>query len=252
MKNTAAAVLKCQGLTKRFAGLEAVRDVNLMIAAGERRGLIGPNGAGKTTLFSLINGLHSVTSGSIRIFDHEITRLPGHRRTHLGLGRTFQITNLFPSLTVIENMVVGVMGLKGMKFSMLKPLSTYRKLYEQANEVLESVGIAEKRKEVTKNLSYGEQRQVEICLSLVSNPKLLLLDEPTAGLSPVDTAMMTEMIKKLDPNMTIFMIEHNMDVALQLTDRITVMHQGAVFAEGTPAEIRNNLQVQEIYFGTED
>jgi branched-chain amino acid transport system ATP-binding protein len=251
-EKSSKTVLKCEGLTKRFAGLEAVKNVNLEIAAGERRGLIGPNGAGKTTLFCLINGMHSVTSGSIRLFDRDITHLPSYRRTYMGLGRTFQITNLFPTLTVIENIVVGIMGLRRMKFSMLKPLSGYRELYDSAIEVMERVGIAEKRGQVTKNLSYGEQRQVEICLALASNPKLLLLDEPTAGLSPADTVMVTETIRKLDPTITLFMIEHNMDVALQITDRLTVMHQGAVFAEGTPMEICNNLQVQEIYFGTEE
>jgi branched-chain amino acid transport system ATP-binding protein len=246
------SALECKTLTKRFGGLEAVKEVNLRVDAGERRAIIGPNGAGKTTLFSLISGLYPVTSGSIRIFGRDITHLPSHRRTHLGLGRTFQITNLFPTLSVIENLIVAAMGLRGMKFQMLRPLSTYRDFYERAAEVLESVGVAEKRWEVTKNLSYGEQRQIEICLALISNPVVLLLDEPTAGLSPADSAMMTEMIHNLDPKITILLIEHNMDVALQVADRITVLHQGGVFAEGSPTEIRNNTRVQEIYFGTED
>jgi len=248
----ARSALECENLTKRFGGLEAVRGVNLRVGAGERRAIIGPNGAGKTTLFSLISGLYPVTSGAIRIFGQNVTHLPSHRRTHLGLGRTFQITNLFPTMSVIENLVIAAIGLKGMKFQMVKPLSTYRGLYERAAEVLESVGMAEKQWEVAKNLSYGEQRQIEISLALISDPGVLLLDEPTAGLSPADSAMMAEMIHKLDPKITILLIEHNMDVALQVADRITVLHQGGVFAEGTPAEIRNNMQVQEIYFGTED
>ena len=246
------SALQCESLTKRFGGLEAVKEVNLRVDAGERRAIIGPNGAGKTTLFSLISGLYPVTSGSIRIFGQDITHLPSHRRTHLGLGRTFQITNLFPTLSVIDNLVMAAIGLKGMKFQMVRPLSTYRELYERAGEVLESVGMAEKRWEVAKNLSYGEQRQIEVSLALISNPGVLLLDEPTAGLSPADSAMMTEMIHGLDPKITILLIEHNMDVALQVADRITVLHQGGVFAEGSPTEIRNNTRVQEIYFGTED
>jgi len=249
---TVRSALECESLTKRFGGLEAVKEVNLRVDAGERRAIIGPNGAGKTTLFSLISGLYPVTSGSIRIFGQDITHLPSHRRTHLGLGRTFQITNLFPTLSVIDNLVMAAIGLKGMKFQMVRPLSTYREFYERAGEVLESVGMAEKRWEVAKNLSYGEQRQIEVSLALISNPGVLLLDEPTAGLSPADSAMMTEMIHGLDPKITILLIEHNMDVALQVADRITVLHQGGVFAEGSPTEIRNNTRVQEIYFGTED
>lgn len=244
--------LECQDLTKRFGGLEAVKQVNLQVEAGERRAIIGPNGAGKTTLFSLISGLYPVTSGRIRTFGQDITHLPGHRRTYLGLGRTFQITNLFPTLTVLENLVIAAMGLKRMKFSMLRPISTYRGLYERADEVLKEVGMAEKRDEVVRNLSYGEQRQVEVSLALISNPRVLLLDEPTAGLSPADTAMMTEMIHQLDSRITLLLIEHNMDVALQAASRITVLHQGIVFEEGNPKQIRNSSRVQEIYFGSEE
>ena len=244
--------LECQDLTKRFGGLEAVKQVDLQVETGERRAIIGPNGAGKTTLFSLISGLYPVTSGTIKTFGQDITHLPSHRRTYLGLGRTFQITNLFPTLTVLENLVVAAMGLKGMKFSMLRPLATYRDLYERADEVLKEVGMAEKRDEVVRNLSYGEQRQVEVSLALISNPRVLLLDEPTAGLSPADTAMMTEMIHQLDSRITLLLIEHNMDVALQAASRITVLHQGIVFEEGNPKQIRNSSRVQEIYFGSEE
>lgn len=244
--------LECKDLTKRFGGLEAVKQVDLRVEMGERRAIIGPNGAGKTTFFSLISGLYPVTSGSILIFGQDITRLSCNQRTYLGLGRTFQITNLLPTLTVLENLVVAAMGLRGIKFSMVRPLSTYRGLYERAGEVLETVGMAEKRAEVVRNLSYGEQRQIEISMALVSHPTVLLLDEPTAGLSPAESAMMTEMIYKLDPKITILIIEHNMDVALQVAPRITVFHQGSVFAEGSAKEIRNNQRVQEIYFGSED
>lgn len=244
--------LVCENLTKRFGGLEAVKDVNLQVARGERRAIIGPNGAGKTTFFSLISGLYPVTSGSINLLGQDITRLPSHRRTHLGIGRTFQITNLFPTLTVIENLVIAALCLKRLKFSMLKPVSRYRELYKQAEEILRTVGMIEKSGEIVKNLSHGEQRQVEISLALVSNPKVLLLDEPTAGLSPAESAMMTEMIHKLDPNITVLIIEHDMDVALQVASRITVFHEGRVFEEGDINKIRNSERVQEIYFGAED
>lgn len=244
--------LECTELTKRFGGLEAVKQVNLNVKAGERRALIGPNGAGKTTFFSLISGLYPVSSGTIHIFGQDITRLPSHRRTYLGLGRTFQITNLFPTLSVIENLVIAAIGMRGMKFQMVRPLSTYREIYQRALDGLERVGIAQKQGELVKNLSYGEQRQIEIALALISNPRVLLLDEPTAGLSPADSAMMAEMIHKLDQEITVLIIEHNMDVALQVASQITVLHLGSVFAEGSPAEIRNNSQVQEIYFGAEE
>lgn len=244
--------LECHGLSKRFGGLDAVTKIELQIASGERRAIIGPNGAGKTTFFRLISGEFPATSGTIRLFQHDITRMPCHRRTHLGLGRTFQITNLFPTLTVLDNLVIAAMGQRGMKFSLLRPLSTYRDLYRQAEEILENVGMIDKRYTLIRNLSHGEQRQIEISLALVSKPRVLLLDEPTAGLSPAESAMMTTILKNLDSTMTILIIEHDMDVAFQVADRITVFHQGCLFTEGTPAEVRNNLRVQEIYFGAEE
>jgi len=250
-KETETVALACRGLTKRFGGLEAVKDVNLSIAMGERRAIIGPNGAGKTTLFSLISGLIPVSEGSIHIFNTDITHLPGYRRTSLGLGRTFQITNLFLSLSVLENLVVAAMGLKSIKFSMLRPLSTYKTLYQQSLELLDQLGMADKRSMIVKYLSYGEQRQLEIALALITHPKVLLLDEPAAGLSSADSALMVDMIQALDPNITILIIEHDMDVAFQLASHITVLSQGMVFAEGDKHDIRQNLDVQSIYFGTE-
>jgi len=155
-------------------------------------------------------------------------------------------------LSVMDNLVIGGMGLKGMKFSMLKPASRYHELYDQAEEVLRAVGMTEKSSETVRNLSHGEQRQVEIALALISNPKVLLLDEPTAGLSPAESAVMTKMIQNLDPNITVLIIEHDMDVALRVASRITVFHEGRVFEEGDTNEIRNSERVQEIYFGVED
>jgi branched-chain amino acid transport system ATP-binding protein len=246
------AALACDNLTKRFGGLEAVKDVTLEVTAGERRAIIGPNGAGKTTFFSLISGLHTATEGTIHLLGNDITNLPSHKRTALGLGRTFQITNLFPTLSVMENLVVATMGLRSLKFSMLKPASRYHDLYELAERVLVSVGMVEKSKVLVKNLSYGEQRQVEISLALVSKPRVLLLDEPTAGLSPAESATMTELIHTLDKDITILIIEHDMDVALQVAKTITVFHEGKVFEEGDTDTIRGSERVQEIYFGTEE
>ncbi len=244
--------LECINLSKRFGGLDAVNKVNLQVNPGERRAILGPNGAGKTTFFRLISGEFPVTSGAIRYFGRDITHMACHRRTHLGLGRTFQITNLFPTLTVLDNLILAAMGLRRIKFSMLRPLSTYRDLQQGAMEILEKVGMTDRKREIIKNLSHGEQREIEIALALISNPKVLLLDEPTAGLSPAESAMITETVQKLDRSITILIIEHDMDVAFAIADRITVLHQGCLFAEGSQAEIQNNTRVQEIYFGTEE
>jgi branched-chain amino acid transport system ATP-binding protein len=246
-----ALALECEGVTRRFGGLEAVRRVDLRIAAGERRAIIGPNGAGKTTLFRLISGEMDVTAGHIRLFGRDVTRTPCHRRTHLGLGRTFQITNLFPTLTVADNLVLAALGLTGAKFSMLRPLWTYREPRERAELALETVGLTDKRDETVKNLSHGEQRQVEIAMALLTRPRVLLLDEPTAGLSPAESVSITRTIQSLDGGITILLIEHDMDVVFDVVSRITVLHQGEPFAEGTPAEVRADARVQAIYFGAE-
>ena len=244
--------LECVNLSKRFGGLDAVNKINLRVKVGERRAILGPNGAGKTTFFRLISGEFPVTSGSIRYFGRDITQMACHRRTHLGLGRTFQITNLFPTLTVLDNLILAAMGLRRTKFSMLRPLSTYRDIQQRAMELLEKVGMTDRKGEIVRNLSHGEQREIEIALALISSPRVLLLDEPTAGLSPAESAMITQTVQKLDRSITILIIEHDMDVAFSIADRITVLHQGCLFAEGSQAEIQNNTRVQEIYFGTEE
>jgi branched-chain amino acid transport system ATP-binding protein len=250
MKNGQSA-LSCQKLTKAFGGLEAVKDVDLHVTHGERRAIIGPNGAGKTTFFNLINGQHPVTSGSIELLGRNVTKLPTHKRAALGLGRTFQITNLFPTKTVVDNLVISAMGLMSTKFSVFKPLSSYRPLYDKAERALKSVGLLGIDGVLVKNLSYGEQRQVEIAMALINQPKVLLLDEPTAGLSPAESHMMSEIIQGLDPSITILIIEHDMDVALSVANYITVLHEGRVFMEGSANEVQGNAKVQEIYFGEE-
>jgi len=251
-RGTVPSALECEALTKRFGGLLAVDGVNLRVESGERRAIIGPNGAGKTTLFRLISGEFPVTHGKIRLFGSEITRMPCHRRAGFGLGRTFQVTNLFPTMTVVDNLATAAMGLRKTKFSMVRPLSTYRDIYAHADDILNRVGMSERREHIVKYLSHGEQRQIEIAMALVSNPRVLLLDEPTAGLSPAESALMTTTLQKLDPGITILIIEHDMDVAFNVASKITVLHQGCLFVEGTPQEIRNNPHVQEIYFGEEE
>jgi branched-chain amino acid transport system ATP-binding protein len=241
--------LECASVTRRFGGLEAVGQVSLQLAGGERRAILGPNGAGKTTLFRLISGEMPVTAGRVRLFGRDITGMPCHRRTHLGLGRTFQITNLFPTLSVLDNLVLATLGLSRTKYSMLRPLWTYRRQLARAAEVLETVGLADRRDHAVRDLSHGEQRQVEIALALLTSPRVLLLDEPTAGLSPAETGLMTRTIQKLDPGIAILLIEHSMDVVFDIVTTVTVLHLGRTFAEGTPAEVRDDPRVQEIYFG---
>ena len=250
-ENNVKPVIECHGLTKRFGGLDAVKNVNLKIKQGERRAIIGPNGAGKTTLFRLISGEFSPTSGQIRLLGRDITKLKTENRTQLGLGRTFQINNLFPTLTVIDNLLLAQLGLEEAKYSILKPLHLYGSLYQKAREMLESMGMGDKQNETVRYLSHGDQRQIEIAMALIGNPKVLLLDEPTAGLSPVESRLITKMIKQLDSEITMLIIEHDMDVAFELTDTITVLNFGEVFAEGVMEEIKSNKGVQEIYLGTD-
>jgi branched-chain amino acid transport system ATP-binding protein len=243
------AALSLSNVAKAFGGLRAVDGVSLSVQAGERRAIIGPNGAGKTTLFSLISGEQSVTDGSIVLFGRDITRLPPHRRAARGLARTYQITNLFPKLSALENCLLAAQGLNPAKFHFYRNLQHYPALFARAREVLQAVGLAAKADEVVRNLSHGEQRQLEIALALAGEPKLLLLDEPTAGLSPAESQLMTALLKKLDPTITLLVIEHDMDVAFALTDRITVLHYGRVVADGLAGDVKRDPLVQEIYLG---
>jgi len=243
--------LEMRDVCKDFGGLRATSNVDLCLEAGERRAIIGPNGAGKTTLFHLISGTLLPSSGAIHLFGKEVTRLQPYHRAALGLTRTFQITNLFRNLTLLENVVLAVQALDQAKYSMLRPVSSYRRLGHRAYELLEQWGLRDKAEAPVRILSYGEQRQVELIMAVAGNPKLLLLDEPTSGLSPAETGMVTELIRKLDSNITILLIEHDMDVAFALADRVTVLYFGSVLTEGSVSEVQNDPRVGEIYFGTE-
>jgi branched-chain amino acid transport system ATP-binding protein len=243
------AALSLTGLSKEFGGLRAVDGVSLTVVPGERRAIIGPNGAGKTTLFSLISGEARPTGGRIALFGHDVTRYAPHRRAAFGLARTYQITNLFPRLTALENCLLAVQALSSAKFHVHRALSRYPAFYDGARRVLQAVGLGDKEGEAVRNLSHGEQRQLEIALALAGSPKLLLLDEPTAGLSPAESHAMTALLKDLDPAITVLVIEHDMDVAFALTDRITVLHYGKVVADGLAHEVKANALVQEIYLG---
>jgi branched-chain amino acid transport system ATP-binding protein len=246
---TAELALRLDGVTKDFGGLRAVDDITLAVRPGERRALIGPNGAGKTTLFNLISGSLPVTSGTITLFGRDVTDTPAHVRAAEGLARTFQITNLFPDLTVLENCLLAVQALTSTRFAMLRPVGAYSSLHASARATLESVGLEGVGDALVKNLSHGEQRQLEIALALAGQPRVLLLDEPTAGLSPAESRLMAGLLARLDPAITVLMIEHDMDIALELSPYVTVLHYGRVIADGPRAEVRRDPQVREIYLG---
>jgi branched-chain amino acid transport system ATP-binding protein len=236
-------------LSKSFGGLHAVQNVNLKVFPGDRKAIIGPNGAGKTTLFNVITGVLPATSGHVLLFDRDVTRWPSHRRTARGMARTFQITTLFPKLTVLDNVMLAIEGLRKMKFVMWRFLSSYNDLYDKAQSLLEDVGYWDRKDVEVRNLSHGEQRQVEIVLGLASDPKILLLDEPAAGLASGESHEMAEFLKRLDPNLAILLIEHDMDVVFDVVERISVLHFGEVVEEGPTEQIRQSERVQEIYLG---
>ena len=239
-------------LTHDFGGLRALDGVTLTVGVGERRVILGPNGAGKTTLFNLITGLLSPVGGTISLFGRDVTALSPYRRARLGLGRTFQITTLFPRLSVLESVLLAVQGADGARFSLVRSRRADRHLTERAESLLVEWGLADRRDVLTRELSYGEQRQVELLLALAGQPRALLLDEPTAGLSAAETAAVVAMIERFPRDVTVLLIEHDMDVALTLAEQITVLHYGRVLAEGTRDAIRADARVAEIYLGTDD
>jgi branched-chain amino acid transport system ATP-binding protein len=243
--------LVLQKVSKWFGGLEAIGEVSLEVKPGERRVAIGPNGAGKSTLFNLISGQLHQTSGKIFLFGQEVSKLHPYQRATLGLARTFQITSLFRNLTVMENMVMAVQASHSARFVMYRLITRYEEILKRAEDLLRQWGLWDKRQALICNLSYGDQRLIEIMMALAGKPKLLLLDEPTAGLSVGETQVVTAAIQSLGRDTTVFLIEHDMDVAFQIADSITVLNQGKVLVEGPPCEIQENLTVKEIYLGKE-
>jgi branched-chain amino acid transport system ATP-binding protein len=218
---------------------------------GDRRAIIGPNGAGKTTLFNLITGIFPATSGQVLLFGQDVTSWPSHQRTALGMARTFQVTHLFPKLTVLNNVLLAINGLRKSKFVMWRFLSSYRDVYEKAHGLLEQAAFLDRKDTEVRYLSHGEQRQLEIVLGLASDPKVLLLDEPAAGLSSGESTEMAKFLMGLDPNLAILLIEHDMDVVFDVADQISVLHFGEVLETGTPEQIHGSKKVQEIYLGTD-
>jgi branched-chain amino acid transport system ATP-binding protein len=246
----AEPVLQLRQLGKSFGGLTAVSDVTLEVLPGDRQAVIGPNGAGKTTLFNLITGVLPASAGRILLFGRDVTGWPSHRRTALGMARTFQITSLFPKLSVLDNVMLAIGGVRRTKFVMWRMLSSYAALHDKARRLLETAGYWERRDAEVRSLSHGEQRQIEIVLGLASDPRLLLLDEPCAGLSSGESREMAAFLKRLDPSLAILLIEHDMDVVFDVVERISVLHFGQVVEQGSAASIRASQRVQEIYLGT--
>ncbi|OGA06007.1 MAG: hypothetical protein A3D95_07420 [Betaproteobacteria bacterium RIFCSPHIGHO2_12_FULL_69_13] len=245
-----APVLELRALSKSFGGLVAVENVTLQVYPGDRKAIIGPNGAGKTTLFNLVSGVLPCSAGQVLLFGRDVTRWPSHRRAALGMARTFQITSLFPKLTVLDNVLLAIGGLRRTKFVMWRSLASYRELQEKARRLLEGAGYWDRRDAEVRNLSHGEQRQIEIVLGLAGDPKVLLLDEPAAGLASGESREMAEFLKRLDPQLAIVLIEHDMDVVFDVVDHISVLHFGRVVEEGPAEQIRASEKVQEIYLGT--
>jgi branched-chain amino acid transport system ATP-binding protein len=243
------SALEVSRLTHDFGGLRALDDVSLAAHPGERLVILGPNGAGKTTLFNAITGLLRPASGRIRLHGEEVTRLAPHARAQRGLGRTFQITTLFSGLTVLESVLLAVQGRDPARFSLLRPQAAFPRLHERAQVLLAEWDLGDRSDMPTRFLSYGEQRQVELILALAARPRVLLLDEPTAGLSPAETATVAATIRRFPRDLTLLFIEHDMDVALDLADRVLVLHQGRVLAAGSPEEIRRDPRVAETYLG---
>jgi branched-chain amino acid transport system ATP-binding protein len=247
---TTFPVLALDGLRRSFGAVNAVNGVTLAVAPHERRAIIGPNGAGKTTLFNLITGHLAPTGGRILFEDVPIAGLPPHAVARRGISRSFQRTNVFPRLPVKENLrLAAAAGGRG-NYDLLGSVSRLRVPLECAGATAEAVRLTDRLNVPAGTLSYGEQRQLEIGIALATRPRLLLLDEPTAGMSPEETQRMTELLGGLSREITLLIIEHDMDVVFTLADRITVLHYGEVLAEGTAAEVRANPRVYEVYLGS--
>jgi branched-chain amino acid transport system ATP-binding protein len=235
-----------------FGGVHAVDGVTVEIAAGERRAMLGPNGAGKTTLFNLIGGQLRPTRGRIVLFGKDVTNVAPFRRAQVGLARTFQITALFPSLTVAENIHLAVQAFSPSKYALLRARGAVKQTVERVESLLAEWRFARERSTKVRDLSYGEQRKLEIAMALAHRPRLLLLDEPTAGLSTAETDNVVALIRGLSRDVTVLVIEHDMDVAFEIGERFTILHQGRIIADGSAQAIRANAQVQSIYLGEPD
>jgi branched-chain amino acid transport system ATP-binding protein len=244
----AAPILRLRGVGRRFGGVQAVRDVDLDVAYGERRAILGPNGAGKTTLFNLVAGDFPVSTGTVEVLGQDVTHFPARVRPALGLARTYQKTRLFKGLSVIDNIYLALVGHSGGRLR-IYPRARDRTLRVRAREAAERVWLGHRADALVGDLSHGEQRQLEVGMASAVDPKLMMLDEPASGLSRGERERLTELLLGLPREVTLILIEHDMDVALTVAEYVTMMHDGRKVVEGTPAEIRANQLVHDIYLG---
>jgi branched-chain amino acid transport system ATP-binding protein len=242
-------VLRTEALTIRFGGLTALNGVNFELRRGEIRAIIGPNGAGKSTFFNCLTGVLRPTSGRILFNGEEITGLPPNLISRKGIARSYQITNILPNATTLENVRIAAQSRRH-GWSMLSHYTAFTDIIDRAKAVLESIGLSGKADELAANLSHGEQRNLEIGIALATEPQLLCLDEPTAGMSAAETNDIMQLVRRIGKDLTILIVEHDMPLVMELADRITVMHYGEILAEGTPAEIQSNPRVLEVYLKT--
>jgi branched-chain amino acid transport system ATP-binding protein len=242
-------ILRLRGIDRRFGGVHAVRGVDLDVRPGERRAVLGPNGAGKTTLFNLISGEFAPNSGRVELFGRDVTGLPARERARMGLSRTFQTSRLFAGLSVADNLFLAALGVRAGHRRMI-PSAKDDELREKVRPVAATVGLTDRLPDLVVNLSHGEQRQLEVGMALAAEPRLLMLDEPAAGLSRAERVRLTEMLLDLDESITLVLIEHDMDVALRVARWVTMMHDGRVIVEGTPEEIRADQTVHDLYLGS--
>ena len=243
------ALLQTRRLTKAFGALTAVNGVSLDVAAGTLHSIIGPNGAGKTTLFNLLTGTFAPTSGEIIFEGQDITGTPAHRIAHLGLARSYQRTTVFPAFSLLDNVWVSAFSTSKRRGILWRKTDRYAEVNERARAALADVGLEAKAAVPAREISHGEQRQLELAIALAAAPRVLLLDEPAAGLSPEETRRMVALVRGLKGRYTIVLIEHKMDIIMSVSDRISVMHFGALIAEGTPEEIQRNPEVRRAYLG---
>jgi branched-chain amino acid transport system ATP-binding protein len=244
----AGPILRLRGIGRRFGGLDAVRDVDLDVAHGERRAILGPNGAGKTTLFNVISGDMPQTSGTIEFLGQDIGHVAAPGRTRLGMGRTYQKSRLFLGLSVEDNLYLAVLGSREGHLRMRRA-KVDLEMRERARELATTVGLQDKLATIVGSISHGEQRQLELAMARATEPVLMLLDEPASGLSRGERVALTDLLLELDKSITLILIEHDMDVALRVAERVTMMHDGRKIVEGTPEEIRANDLVHELYLG---
>jgi branched-chain amino acid transport system ATP-binding protein len=244
-------ILETRHVRREFGALVAVADVSIQVQAGSLHSIIGPNGAGKTTFFNLLSGNILPTRGTVLFKGQDITRLPLHKTAHLGIGRSFQITNIFPNLTVYENIRLAAQALGRDNFKLFRSANRFGRYADRAWEVIEQVGLVDEGLKLARTLPHGAQRKLELGMILAPDPEMLLLDEPTAGMASEQVPELMALIQQIQAagNKTVMLVEHNMNVVMSVSDKITVMHQGMVLAEGTPQEIGGNTAVQTAYLG---